>query len=91
MHKITVMGTSDRLKDITNSDYTKVLLRTKISEAYDLFRGRGVDFETLDFIYEKAENFDELDLLLAKEVMTEAAKATSYTSCPEARSRATAA
>ena len=74
MHKITVMGTSGKLKDITNDDYTKVLLRTKISQAFDTLKSRGVDFETLDFVYDRAESFEELDALLASQVLAAAGK-----------------
>ena len=74
MHKITVMGTSDKLKNIANSDNTKVLLRTEISKAYDTLKSRGVDFATLDFIYDRAGDFNELDELLAQEVMKAAAE-----------------
>lgn len=69
MNKITILGTSDRLKEITNNDYTKVVLRTEISKAYEMLKSRGVDFETLDYVYDKADDFDKLDTMLASEVI----------------------
>jgi tetrapyrrole methylase family protein/MazG family protein len=72
MHKITVMGTSDKLKNIKNNDSIKLILRTNISDAAELLKSRGVVFETLDYIYESAQDFDELDSMLAKEVIKKA-------------------
>ncbi len=69
MHKITVMGTSDKLKYIINDDYIKIILRTEVSAAAELLKSRGVEFKTLDFIYEGASDFDELDEMLAHKVI----------------------
>ncbi len=72
MHKITVMGTSDRICGISNEKDITIVLRTKISEAADILNACNVCYDTLDDVYDKAEDFDELDIMLCDEVIKKA-------------------
>ena len=74
MHKITVMGTSDRLHAIKNEQGILILLRTKISEAAAILDKNNIEYSTLDEVYESAQDFDSLDMLLAQEVIKAADK-----------------
>ena len=69
MHKITVIGTSDSLESIAKDINAQILLRTQISDAAEILKKAGVQYTSLDYVYDTAQDFDELDTLLANEVI----------------------
>lgn len=71
MHKITILGMSDFLNNI-DVKKKKIILRTRICDAKDWFEKSGVDYSTLDNIYDAAADFDVLDKMLADEVIKQA-------------------
>lgn len=72
---ITVVGMGVEKDDITlkgaeavkNADV--VLVKTALTPTYDYFTSNGIEAEPLDFIYEKAKDFDELDKLVSDYVV----------------------
>ncbi len=72
MHKITVMGTSDKLYTIKNEKDITIILRTEISDAARILKDSNVNYVTLDDVYDRAQDFDSLDSMLAKEVISKA-------------------
>ncbi len=76
--KITLAGTGVCPGDISVRALSeaksgkKVILRTALSETAKWLRNIGVDFSSLDFVYEKSRNFDTLAKNLAKEVLNAA-------------------
>ena len=74
MHKITVIGTSDSLENTAKDINSQILLRTDISDAAQILKRAGVKYTSLDYVYDKAQDFDELDTLLADEVIKSAGK-----------------
>ena len=50
----------------------KVILRTALSETAKWLEKEGVEYTSLDFVYEKSRNFDTLAKNLAKEVLAAA-------------------
>lgn len=49
----------------------KVFVKTALTDTYDYFKNKGVDCVTLDFIYEKSQNFDELDNEIADYLLSQ--------------------
>ena len=76
--KITLAGTGVCPGDISVRALSeaksgkKVILRTALSETAKWLKNMGVDFSSLDFVYEKSRNFDTLAKNLAKEVLNAA-------------------
>ncbi|MCK5129258.1 MAG: MazG family protein [Clostridiales bacterium] len=72
MNKITIMGMSDKVHSLNKDSSPKIILRTKISDVAEILEKKKIQFTTLDYIYEDAENFNSLDKLLADEVIKSA-------------------
>lgn len=75
---ITVVGLGARLDELTLGAVdalksAKVILRTRRHPVSDYLKQQGVAFESLDELYEHAEDFDELNRA-ALEVLSQAAK-----------------
>ena len=76
--KITLAGTSVCPGDISVRALSeaksgkKVILRTALNETAKWLKNNGVDFSSLNFVYEKSRNFDTLAKNLAKEVLNAA-------------------
>lgn len=76
--KITLAGTGVCPGDISVRALSeaksgkKVILRTALNETAKWLKNMGVDFSSLDFVYEKSRNFDTLAKNLAKEVLNAA-------------------
>ncbi|MDE7192141.1 MAG: nucleoside triphosphate pyrophosphohydrolase [Clostridia bacterium] len=49
----------------------KVFVKTALTDTYDYFKDEGIACETLDFIYEKSQNFDELDSEIADYLLSQ--------------------
>ncbi|MDE6473665.1 MAG: nucleoside triphosphate pyrophosphohydrolase [Clostridia bacterium] len=49
----------------------KVFVKTALTDTYEYFKDKGVDCVTLDFIYEKSQNFDELDSEIADYLLSQ--------------------
>ena len=49
----------------------KVFVKTALTDTYEYFKCKGVDCVTLDFIYEKSQNFDELDSEIANYLLSQ--------------------
>ncbi|MDE6869568.1 MAG: hypothetical protein K2J75_02470, partial [Clostridia bacterium] len=49
----------------------KVFVKTALTDTYEYFKDKGVDCVTLDFIYEKSQNFDELDSEIANYLLSQ--------------------
>lgn len=49
----------------------KVIVKTALTDTYEYFKCKGVDCVTLDFIYEKSQNFDELDSEIANYLLSQ--------------------
>lgn len=49
----------------------KVFVKTTLTDTYEYFKCKGVDCVTLDFIYEKSQNFDELDSEIANYLLSQ--------------------
>ncbi|MDE7208862.1 MAG: nucleoside triphosphate pyrophosphohydrolase [Clostridia bacterium] len=49
----------------------KVFVKTALTDTYEYFKDKGVDCVTLDFIYEKSQNFDELDSEIAHYLLSQ--------------------
>lgn len=76
--KITLAGTGVCPGDISVRALSeaksgkKVILRTALSETAKWLEKEGVEYTSLDFVYEKSRNFDTLAKNLAKEVLAAA-------------------
>lgn len=49
----------------------KVFVKTALTDTYEYFKDKGIACETLDFIYEKSQNFDELDSEIADYLLSQ--------------------
>ncbi|MDE5756334.1 MAG: nucleoside triphosphate pyrophosphohydrolase [Clostridia bacterium] len=49
----------------------KVFVKTALTDTYEYFKDKGIDCTTLDFIYEKSQNFDELDEEIANYLLSQ--------------------
>ncbi|MDE6275959.1 MAG: nucleoside triphosphate pyrophosphohydrolase [Clostridia bacterium] len=49
----------------------KVFVKTALTDTYDYFKDKGIDCVSLDFIYEKSQNFDELDEEIANFLLSQ--------------------
>ena len=49
----------------------KVFVKTALTDTYEYFKDKGIECTTLDFIYEKSQNFDELDEEIASYLMSQ--------------------
>ncbi len=85
MHKLTVVGLGFTEDALTLGairamrEAGRVILRTEKSAAAEFLRREGVAFETLDALYEQAEDFAELNRLCAEAVARAAEEAdTAY-------------
>lgn len=69
MYKITILGMNKNADKLTCLKDKKVILRTKICDASKVLDDIGVEYITLDNIYDDAKDFDMLDKMLADEVI----------------------
>lgn len=49
----------------------KVFVKTALTDTYEYFKDKGIECVTLDFIYEKSRNFDELDEEIASYLLSQ--------------------
>lgn len=50
---------------------SKVFVKTALTDTYDYFKDKGIECISLDFIYEKSQNFDELDEEIANYLLSQ--------------------
>lgn len=76
---ITIVGLGAREGDLTLAGLTaltsgaRVLLRTAVTPAAELLRQKGVAFESLDALYERTEDYDQVNDAIAQAVLDAAA------------------
>ncbi|MGN1248653.1 MAG: nucleoside triphosphate pyrophosphohydrolase [Candidatus Spyradocola sp.] len=72
---ITIVGLGVRAGDLTLEGMRalsrggKILLRTEITPAADFLRDGGIPFESLDALYERTEDYDEVNDAIARAVL----------------------
>ena len=49
----------------------KVFVKTALTDTYEYFEDKGIECTALDFIYEKSQNFDELDEEIASFLLSQ--------------------
>ena len=49
----------------------KVFVKTALTDTYEYFKDKGIECISLDFIYEKSQNFDELDEEIASYLLAQ--------------------
>ncbi len=69
MNKITILGLEGNANKLDKIKYDKIILRTNICKAKEILDDMDVQYTSLDYIYEKADDFNELDKMLADEVI----------------------
>ncbi|MDE5654743.1 MAG: nucleoside triphosphate pyrophosphohydrolase [Clostridia bacterium] len=50
---------------------SKVFVKTALTDTYEYFKDKGIDCISLDFIYDKSQNFDELDEEIANYLLSQ--------------------
>ena len=50
---------------------SKVFVKTALTDTYEYFKDKGIECISLDFIYDKSQNFDELDEEIANYLITQ--------------------
>ena len=63
--QLTIMGAE------TIDKASKVFVKTALTDTYEYFKDKGIDCVSLDFIYEKSQNFDELDEEIANYLISQ--------------------
>ena len=72
---ITIVGLGVRAGDLTLAGLEaltgggRVLLRTAVTPAVELLREKGVAFDSLDVLYERTEDYDEVNDAIARAVL----------------------